>query len=458
MAKCNKCQKNFEILKEDTKFYKKINVPAPTFCPTCRYEKRIAFRNDRNLYHRKCGMCEKKIISIYKENTQFPVYCQKCWWSDDWNALDYGEGYNLDKPFFEQFQELLNKVPKVALYNIQAENSQYCNFCMGNKNCYLVFGSDKNHSCLYCDWIYECKDTVDSSYCYNSELLYMCIDCINCYHCFHCQDCEQCNDCYLSIDLKGCKNCFGCIGLRHKEYYLFNKPVEKKEYEKFINNLDNVDKYRDKLEKLSKIVPKKYLHSVNCENVIGDFVVNSKNVFMSFDIRNGQNIRYCDHIFDKAKDCADCSYSGEIELCYDSYEVHGFNLKFCNRCWPSSNSVYLDNCDFCDNCFGCAGLRKSIGEWGKFFPASMSPFLEKKEKINSEFKMIPQEIQFYEKNNIPFPKKHPNQRYKERMDSRNPKKLWDRKCDKCSADIKTSYSPDRPEKVYCKKCYLEEIY
>jgi len=32
------------------------------------------------------------------------------------------------------------------------------------------------------------------------------------------------------------------------------------------------------------------------------------------------------------------------------------------------------------------------------------------------------------------------------------------KQEKCVVEFKTSYSPDRPEIVYCEKCYQQEIY
>ena len=30
--------------------------------------------------------------------------------------------------------------------------------------------------------------------------------------------------------------------------------------------------------------------------------------------------------------------------------------------------------------------------------------------------------------------------------------------EKCSAQFETSYSPDRPEIVYCENCYKQEVY
>jgi len=74
------------------------------------------------------------------------------------------------------------------------------------------------------------------------------------------------------------------------------------------------------------------------------------------------------------------------------------------------------------------------------------------------YKIIPQELAFYRKMKLPIPRKHPDQRHLERMNKRTPRILWNRKCMKCDVDIKTAYSPDRPEKVYCEQCYNKEIY
>jgi len=74
------------------------------------------------------------------------------------------------------------------------------------------------------------------------------------------------------------------------------------------------------------------------------------------------------------------------------------------------------------------------------------------------YKIIPQEFEFYKKMNLPLARRCPDQRHRDRVALRNPRKLWDRKCSKCSKDIKTTYSPDRPEIVYCEKCYLEQVY
>jgi hypothetical protein len=79
------------------------------------------------------------------------------------------------------------------------------------------------------------------------------------------------------------------------------------------------------------------------------------------------------------------------------------------------------------------------------------------EITNKPFRIIKQELEFYRRQNLPIPKKHPDQRHSERMKLRNPRKIFNRNCDKCGIDIKTTYSKDRKEKVYCESCYEKEV-
>ena len=53
------------------------------------------------------------------------------------------------------------------------------------------------------------------------------------------------------------------------------------------------------------------------------------------------------------------------------------------------------------------------------------------EVTNKPFRIIKPELQFYRKYHLPLPRKHPDQRHLERMQLRNPRKLFDRTCDKC---------------------------
>jgi hypothetical protein len=74
------------------------------------------------------------------------------------------------------------------------------------------------------------------------------------------------------------------------------------------------------------------------------------------------------------------------------------------------------------------------------------------------YKIIKPELSFYKKHNLPLPKRCPDQRHADRMALRCPRKLWERNCFKCKKTIQTTYAPDRPEIVYCEDCYLKEVY
>src|SRR6185436_3178011 len=124
---CRNCKLDFMITPDDLGFYEKIKVPPPTFCPQCRYIRRLLDRNEYNLYKRKCDATGKNIISIYREDAPFPVYKQEYWKSDKFEALDYGKDFDFTKPFFKQFEELRKVVPHVALVNENSVNSEYTN-------------------------------------------------------------------------------------------------------------------------------------------------------------------------------------------------------------------------------------------------------------------------------------------------------------------------------------------
>jgi len=74
------------------------------------------------------------------------------------------------------------------------------------------------------------------------------------------------------------------------------------------------------------------------------------------------------------------------------------------------------------------------------------------------FKIIPQELKFYREHSIPIPHLHPDKRHEARMKLRNSRKIYNRKCMNCEKDMKTTYSHERSEIVYCEECYLMEVY
>ena len=82
-------------------FYEQLGVPAPKGNILERQRHRMTFRNERVLYNRKCDKTGKDIISMYHPDSPYKVYEQEAWWSDDWDAMDYGREYDFSRAFFE---------------------------------------------------------------------------------------------------------------------------------------------------------------------------------------------------------------------------------------------------------------------------------------------------------------------------------------------------------------------
>ncbi len=229
--KCQNCKEEFVIGPEDFHFYEKIKVPPPTFCPDCRMQRRMAYRNERTLYRRECGQCGKPIIGAYRAQTNFPVYCSECWWSDKWDSMDYGKDYDPKKSFLIQFKELQDKVPRPYVNNVTGTtmvNSEYTNCAGEMKNCYLVYGAMRDEDCVYSHYLNDSRWCFDNLYSIKSENCYDCLDIENCYGVQYSQSCMNCRDALFLFDCRNCSDCVGCVGLRNKQYHILNKPYSKR--------------------------------------------------------------------------------------------------------------------------------------------------------------------------------------------------------------------------------------
>ncbi len=548
---CTHCRQEFEIFPEDIAFYKDMDVPPPTHCYLCRMQRRLAYRNERFLYHRKCDKTGKQIISSFSVNKPFPVYDIDAWWGDGWDPLSFGRTFDESRPFFEQFFELRDLVPRLALQHQKPmENSDYCNCASRNKNCYLTFSTNLCEDCYYGSWINSCKDCIDNLNIEECELCYECTSCCECYNLQYSRDCHNCSDSLYLRSCTSCTSCFGCSNQVNKKYMVFNEQKTKMEYDDFLKKVrtgshSEMQAARSQIDVLLQDQIVKEFHGTNLEHSTGDYLRNCKNCFLAFDCDNCEDVRYS-MCLNESKSSMDHSYWGKN--CERIYECQAcgydlFNIRFCNLCWENcSNLTYCDQCFSSQDCFGCVGLKKARycilnmqytkeeyealvpkiiehmkaqGDYGEFFPVARSAYAynetlaneqiplskeevlklgwqwqEDDESIRSQylgpiaqlpdsiddvtdditkqiltcaasgkpFKIIPQELKFYRRMQIPIPRLCPDERHKERLQLRNPRKLWQRTCAKCSKEIQTTYSPERPEIVYCEECYLSTVY
>ncbi|MEK7608001.1 MAG: hypothetical protein AAB495_00240 [Patescibacteria group bacterium] len=370
---CQNCKESFLINAQDFDFYKKINVPPPTFCPDCRFQRRLMFRNERNLYKRECDLCKKQILSTYSPEKPHTVYCPPCWWSDAWDPLEYGREYEPNRPFFDQVDELWHNIPLVALgtNHPTLTNSEYVNESGFSKNCYLIFDADYCENVLYSTRLSNVKDAMDLHVVGESELCYEDVNCRKSSRLFFSEDSSDCVDVLFSKNCWGCTNCFGCANLRNKSYYIWNKPCSKDEYAREMRSLREEMKTREGIERLRKkaedvwlSVPHKFMHGFQNVNVSGDYVYESKNARDSFQARGLEDVRFCQFIKDeRVKDAYDYTIWGDnAELIYECCNVGAgvYNVRFSYVC-ALGHTMNLEYCFWCiesTDLFGCSAIRK----------------------------------------------------------------------------------------------------
>src|SRR3989344_3437140 len=237
---CQNCKNDFVIESDDFAFYEKLKVPPPTWCPGCRFVRRTTFINERNLYKRICANCNSSTISMYHPDIPIPVWCVKCHMSDAWDARDYGNEYDFQRPFFEQFKELKYNTPHRALYQQETNSSgcEYSNVCVGSKNIYLSFNIHRSKNIMYSRYAVKGnKDCLDSLAIRANEGGYELIHSTQNYKSSFLIESEQCVESHFLYDCLNCTNCCLSSNLRNKSYVFKNKQLTREEYQKEINLL-----------------------------------------------------------------------------------------------------------------------------------------------------------------------------------------------------------------------------
>jgi hypothetical protein len=575
---CQNCQLQFIVDAVDQAYYWQIAVPFPTWCPECRAQRRMAWRNEWQIFRRPDAKSGKEVFSLFSKNAPVKVYEPDDWYADDWNPLEYGKEYDFSRSFFEQMKELMSEVPLLSRPVNDLENSDYSLNANHLKNCYLVRDASGSEDSAYLIMDDRSRNTFDCDKTVSCELCYDSFNLTNCYQTVLSVNCDDCRSVVLSKDCVSCSDCVGCVNLRNKQYCIFNEQLTKEEYEaKFqglrLNSHQSLQLLIKKAHKFWLQHPNKFMHGTSNENVTGEYIDQSKNVGHSYLVRQAEDCKYCQQLLaGPTKACYDqTSFSEGVELVYESVVIghQSYNLKFCWNCWTNCRNLqYSMFCQSSSDLFGCVGLRGKqycilnkqytkdeyealvpkiieqmnqlpyadtlgrIYRYGEFFPIELSPFeynatfaqehfaLTKDEAIakgcrwydqpllgapiqhatdqlpdvienvqaaqafagqviecahrqqcNDQcvggFTVIAQEAAFLLEQGLPLPRLCPNCRHVERIAFRNPMTLHHRQCmceqvghdhqDRCPNEFETTYSPDRPEIVYCEDCYQKEI-
>jgi hypothetical protein len=551
------CQNQFEVTNSDRDFYKKMSpecngqlhlIPEPTRCPSCRQQRRLAWRNERTLYKRKCDYSGKDIVTTYSPESPYKVYSNDVWYSDKWDPRDYGRDYNFTKPFFQQFKELQIAVPRLALVAFDVENSPYVNQCWHIKNCHLCFDVGYCEDMLYCYCTYHSTNCIDVIYAEKNELCFSTINSKNCYNSVYLQDCKDCSDSYFSFACKNSKYILFCENLVGKEYYIRNKKVTPEQFGSSLENL-NLSSHKNwksavqEFQQRKSDAIKRANRNINVENCTGEDMYNSRNCHNTYECFDAEDTNYVTRGDHKIKDCQDCDHLAEIELGYEGVSWSGYKNAFGFMSYQNEECYYCDLIMNSHHLFGCTNMHKqqycilnkqyleeeynqlvpkiiehmkSTGEWGEMFHQSISPFgynetlgmnyypmtkeeaqskgfnwstyestppeVEKSipaiklpdttaqvpddilnwaiicESTGKPFQLMPKELNFYRKQNLPIPRIHPDERFKDLMKQRNPRKLRLTNCSHCRKEMETSYPLDEKGDILCIECYQQAVY
>lgn len=411
MPSCAECNAAFRVTDRDQVVYEREGVPTPKSCPDCRFMRRLVERNARVLYKVKCDKSGREFISPYETGKAFPVYHPDIWWNDGWDEMSYGRDVDLSRPFFEQFEELLNVVPRQGQFIVPGtlQNSDYVNCAGYLKDCYLIAETDYNEHCYYGNRIFHNKNVVDCSNVYENELCYECTNCIKSYGLRFCDECINCSESFFLDNCIGCRDCIACTNQRQKQYMILNQQLTKEDYEKQkaglkLNTHDGITKMRADADAFFRTQPRKAVQNEHNERSTGNHLYDSKNCEDCYDCKDLEDCVRCARAFAVKSSMDYTSWGDKSELMYQcaSCGDNAYHLKFCTTCTTNNSELeYCAHSSGCSNCFGCVGIRKKkycilnkqyskeeyetlrqkiithmkkTGEWGEFFPKKQCPF------------------------------------------------------------------------------------
>ena len=265
--------------------------------------------------------------------------------------------------------------------------------------------------------IMNTKDSYDLQGLAQGELIYEGVAAsFGAYKDFFCYITLGSKECEYSMILRNCSFCFGCIGLTNTKYCIFNKQYSEKEYFALV-------------EKIKK-------HMMDMPYIDTKGRVYKYGEFFPFEL--------CPFSYNEtaALDYFPMSESEAKDKGYPWKPKEGRNYKVTIKSENLPDNIKDVNDTITNEVISCPNDGDS-----RF-------------QCTGAFRIVPDELVFYRQKNLPLPRFCPNCRHYERLKYRNTMKLWHRKCmeEGCHNEFETTYAPERPEKVYCERCYQREVY
>lgn len=180
-----------------------------------------------------CYSIEHKQFHIFNQPYSKEAYQKKLA-----TILQQKKSYQGLQQLKKEVQDFFLTMPHKYAIITHSENcsGNYLVNCENCTDCYYLVNSQ---DCKYISEGGELKDGYDSNFSgmKGSELMYEVQDCWFGYQMLFSVSCWNCNNMYYSDHCFHSQNCFGCVGLRHKEYCIFNVQYSKEQYERIVPHI-----------------------------------------------------------------------------------------------------------------------------------------------------------------------------------------------------------------------------
>ncbi len=319
--------------------------------------------------------------------------------------------YKIRERLYKEFSSLMLD-DSVHRYVISERNTNSTGSMLFNsKNSKFCFDSEILEDTKYMTASLKIKTAMDIYHVgFNSEIVYECHGCGVLYNCQFCHLCYDDNNIIYCDTCQNCNDLFGCISIKKGEYMILNKKYSKMEYEKL---KEKIIEHMKKTGEYGEFFPPAI--APVCYNET------QGNYYMPM---TKEEVLACGWLWEDKVPGIFGKENIKTEAIPDSIEEIG-------------DEVF-------EMIFKCVDCAKN-------------------------YNIAPNEFIFYQKEKIPLPRRCPDCRYKKRFAIRLPRQLWTRTCmcnkenhlhgaEKCEVEFETSYAPERPEIVYCEKCYQQEVY
>ncbi len=304
-----------------------------------------------------------------------------------------------DHKHIEKAKELFADLRKKRIYKYSnIVNGEHCtgDFITNSKNCQNCYDMMHSEDCAHVQLGVDTKDIIDCCNMYDgTRLSYSTLGTMqtfNCHFClyiFYSSDLWYCEQCF------SCKNCFGCVGLRNKQYCIFNKEYKKDEYEK---EVARIIRAMQKSEEWGQFFPVEISPFPYNDSVAHGYFPLTKQEVLEKGWRWGEDV--------------------DREINPQTYRV------------PDKIADVKD--DILEAALACDTCSKN-------------------------YRLQQLELSLYRRMKLPIPIQCPDCRYEARMKLRNPRTLYDQNCEKCSAKVQSPFPSESEEMIYCEPCYLATV-